>query len=336
MTIMRIGLDTSKHLFQVHAVDETGQPVLRRRLRRKELVGFFAKLPPTKIGLEACGASHHWARVLNGLGHEALLLPAQKVKPFADRNKNDEIDAEAICEAMTRPKLRFVPVKTVENQAALMLLSTRDLLVGQRTALINSIRGKASEFGVIAAKGPAKLPELLERVGREDSGVPRLVQDLILLMADQIAGIDNKVKALELEIRKMHRANAMSRLLASQPGIGPIGALKFALKVPDPGAFRSARHFAAWVGITPKHKGTAGRNRTGGTSKQGDEDLRRAVVQGASSIVKLAKRGKGSPWLLQLLARKSAKVAIVALANKMARRLWAMMRSGEFYREQAA
>jgi len=336
MTIIRIGLDTAKHVFQVHGVDENEQPVLRRQLGRSEMAKFFAKLAPTRIGLEACGASHHWARVLRGLGHEVVLMPPQYIKPYVKRGKNDALDATAICEAMSRPGMRFVPVKSAENQAALMLLSVRDLLVKERTMLINAVRGHAAEFGVIAAKGRGNVAELLQRAHAEEAGVPGLALALLKVLAGQIDALEAKLKTLEAELMALHKADPVSQCLATQPGIGPIGAVSFSLKVPDPKAFGSGRHFAAWLGITPKENSSGGRHRQGRISRQGDEGLRRLLVLGATAVIRFAKAGRSSPWLINLLARRPRKVAAVALANKMARTLWAMMVSGEVYRRPLA
>ncbi len=335
MSIIRIGLDTAKHLFQLHGVDEQEQPVLQRQLRRSEVEKFFAKLPPTRIGLEACGASHHWGRVLRGLGHEVVLIPPQYVKPYVKRGKNDAIDAAAICEAISRPGMRFVPVKSAADQAALMLLKSRDLLVRQRTMLINAIRGHAAEFGVIGAKGPQKVAALLERVAG-DAAVPALVQQTLALLADQLAALDAKIASLEKELIGWHRQDPRSQLLATIPGIGPISAVSFAHKVPDARVFRSARHFAAWIGITPRQHASAGRQRQGRISRQGDKSLRRLLVLGATAVIKQAKPGRVSPWLRDLLARKPRKLAAIALANKMARIIWAMLISGEIYRRPNA
>jgi transposase len=335
MTIIRIGLDTSKHVFQVHGVDEHEQPVLSRQLRRREVEKFFAKLAPTHIGLEACGAAHHWARVLRGLGHEAVLLPPQYIKPYVKRGKNDAHDAAAICEAMSRPQMRFVPVKNVEDQAALMLVKVRDLLVKQRTMLINAIRGHAAEFGVTGAKGPQKVASLLDRIA-EDTAVPALAREMLGVLAGQLAAIETRLARLEAKLMARHKADPRSRLLATVPGVGPIGAVSFALKVPDPTVFRSGRHFAAWLGITPREHSTAGRQRLGRISRQGDEGLRRLLVLGATAVIQQAKPGRASPWLLQLLARKPKKLAAIALANKMARIIRAMLVSGEFYRQPKA
>ena len=337
MTIIRIGLDTSKHVFQIHGVDENEQPVLRRQIRRQDLVKFFAKLAPTRIGMEACGAAHHWARVLRELGHTVVLIPPQYIKPYVQRGKNDKIDAEAICEAMSRPMVqaRFVAIKTVEQQAALTMLGVRDLLVKQRTMLINAIRGYAAEFGVTAAKGPEQMRELLRRLASKE-GVPALAREMVSVLAHQLDGLGVKLKAIEARLMGWHRQDQKSQCLATIPGVGPIGGLSFALKVPDPKAFRSGRHFAAWIGITPREDSTGGRQRLGRISKQGDEDLRRLLVLGATAVIQQAKPGRASPWLLRLLARKPKKVAALALANKMARIVWVMMISGETYRRPKA
>ena len=332
MTIIRVGLDTAKHVFQLHGVDEREHPVLRRRLGRKEVEPFFAKLAPTRIGLEACGAAHYWARVLRRLGHEVVLLPPQYIKPYLKRGKNDALDAEAICEAMSRPSMRFVPVKSAEQQAALMLLSVRDLLIKQRTMLINAMRGHAAEFGVVAAKGPVRMRGLLQHAHAAEAGVPALALEMLAVLASQLDALAIKVKTIEAKLMAWHKADPVSRCLATQPGIGPIGAVSFSLKVTDPKAFRSGRHFAASLGLTPKENATGGRSRPGRISRQGDESLRRLLVLGATTVIQFARPGRASPWLIDLLARRPKKLAAVALANKMARILWAMMVSGELYR----
>src|SRR5712692_7397007 len=217
-------------------------------LRRRQVLEFFAKLEPTKIGLEACGAAHYWARVLRALGHEAVPLPPQYIKPYVKRGKNDALDAEAICEAMSRPGMRFVPVKSAEQQAALMLLRTRELLVKQRTMLINAMRGHAAEFGVVAAKGLGKVSELLQRAHAEGASVPTLALEMLNLLASQFDALELRLKTIEAKLMAWHKADPVSQCLATQPGIGPIGAVSFALKVTDPKAFRSSRHFAAWLG----------------------------------------------------------------------------------------
>ena len=330
--IIRVGLDTSKHVFQLHGVDAQEKVVLRRQLRRGEMERFFTALAPTVIGLEACGASHHWARVLSAMGHEVRLLPPQYVKPYVKRGKSDSLDAEAICEAMSRPSMSFVPVKTREQQAGAMLLTVRDGLVKQRTMLINAIRGHAAEFGVTAAKGACRVREVLARAEAE---LPALAFRLLSLLGAQLEAVEAALKAADAELRAWHRSNELSRRLAGIPGIGPIGAMALALRVPDPAVFRSARGFAAWTGLTPRLSGTAGKQRPGHISKAGDQTLRRLLVLGATAMIRRAKAGHGSPWLTGLLARKPAKVAAIALANKLARIAWAMMISGEDYRRGA-
>jgi transposase len=332
MTIIRIGLDTSKDVFQVHGVDAAEQPVLRRQVRRGEMKKFFAKQPPCRIGIEACGASHYWARVLRGLGHEVVLMPPQYIRPYVKRGKNDAIDAAAIGEAMSRPGMRFVPVKSAESQAGLMVLRVRELLVRQRTALINAIRGHAAEFGVSVAKGPVKVAELLQCADAEAAGVPAPARAMLRVLAGQLDAVEARLKTLEGQLMATHKENPTSQCLATIPGVGPIGAVSFALRVPDPKAFRSGRHFAAWLGLTPRENSTAGRRRPGRISRRGDQTLRTLLVLGATAVIRFAKPGRTAPWLLQLLARRPKKLAAVALANKMARIIWAMMVSGEAYR----
>jgi transposase len=327
--IIRIGLDTSKHVFQVHGVDGSERAVLRRQLSRAQVEKFFAGLAPTVVGLEACGASHYWARVLSDLGHAVRLLPPQYVKAYVKRGKNDRIDAAAICEAMSRPGMRFVPVKSEGEQAAAMLLSVRDLLVKQRTMLVNAIRSHAAEFGVIGAKGVARVVDVLERA-RES--LPALAWELLSTLAVQLEALDVQLGQLDKQLRAWHRENERSRQLATMPGMGPVGAMTMVLRVPDPTVFRSGRHFASWIGLTPREHSTAGRQRLGKISRQGDEALRRLLVVGATSVIKQAQRGRGPAWLLALLKRRPAKVVAVALANKMARIAWAMMVSGQAYR----
>jgi transposase len=333
--VIRIGLDTSKHVFQVHGVDASDSVVLRKKLRRGEVERFFAALPPTRIGLEACGASHHWARVLQGLGHDVRLLPPQYVKPYVKRGKNDAADAEAICEAMSRPSMRFVAVRTAENQAALMLHGARDLLIKQRTMLVNAIRGHAAEFGITGAKGVGRITAVLEGIAVDET-VPELARELFADLAAQLDALEHQVRRLEARLKVWHRANELSQRLAAIPGIGPIGATALAMKVPDPTPFRSARHFAAWVGLTPKNHSTADRQRLGVITRAGDETLRRLLVSGAMAVIQRAHPQRSSPWLLALLARKPRKLAAIALANKMARIAWVLMARNQTYRSTAA
>lgn len=333
--LSRVGMDTSKSVFVLHGVNEAGQPMLRKKLHRQQVLAFFAGLEPTRVGLEACGGAHYWARELRALGHEAVLLPPQYVKPYVKRGKNDAADAGAICEAMSRPGMRFVPVKTVENQAALMLHGARDLLLKQRTMLVNAFRAYATELGMVATKGTVGMDVLLERIAAS-TAVPELARKIFALMAEQIAGLDQQLKELDRQLLAWHRSNECSRQLAAIPGVGPITATALVMKLPDPSVFRSGRHFAAWIGLTPKDHSSGGRQRLGGITRAGDETLRRLLVSGAMAVIRRAKPGRTSPWLLALLQRKSQLEAGVALANKTARIAWAMMARGETYRRPTA
>jgi transposase len=330
--INRIGMDTSKHIFQLHGVDAAERPVLRKRLGRKQMVAFFAKLPPTVVGMEACGASHYWARELGKLGHEVKLIAPQHVKPYVMRNKNDGRDADAVCEAMGRPRMRFVAVKTAEQQAALMLAGIRERLIARRTQLSNAIRGYAAEFGITVAKGLDKIEPLLADIAQDES-VPALARELFAVQGREYARLQVELKAIEARLMAWHRANADSRRLARIPGVGPIGATALVMKTPDPRAFASGRHFAAWLGLTPKDHSTAGKTRLGKITRAGDEMLRSVLVAGATAVIQQARCGRGrqSPWLLALLKRKPPKLAAVALANKIARIAWKLMVTGESY-----
>jgi transposase len=330
--IIRIGMDTSKHIFQLHGVDAAERPVLRKRLRRKDIMKFFAGLMPTVVGIEAGGGSHHWARVLRDLGHEVKLMPAQFVKPYVKRGKNDAADAEALCEAMSRPTMRFVPVKSAEQQAALMLVGLRDRLIRNRTQLGNAIRGYAAEFGLIGAKGIGRVEPLLARAQTEET-LPVLARELFAEQAREYDRLQAELARIEAKLMAWHRANQDSRRLAEVPGIGPIGATLLTMKAPDPNAFRSGRHFAAWIGLTPKDHSTAGKLKLGAITRAGDPALRSVLVVGATAVIRQALSGKGrpSPWLLALLKRKPPKLAAVALANKTARIAWKLMVTGQAY-----
>ena len=319
MEFKRIAIDTSKHVFTVHGVDQQEHPILRRELRRAQIQAFFGKLAPTEVVLEACCGSHHWGRALSRLGHRVRLIPPQYVKPFVKRAKNDRKDAEAISEAAARPSMRSVPVKTVEQQAETMLVKHREMLVTQQTQAINALRGHAAEFGVIAAQGSQNVGALLT-VLAADTAIPAAARAMFSHMGQHIAELNAKLETLDRQLMERHRANPVSRLLAEIPGVGPITAITMAMIV-DPNNFKSGRHFAAWLGLTPREHSTGGKQRLGKISKGGNERLRQLLVLGATAVIRYARPASrsASGWLLQLLERKPRKLAAVALANKMAR-----------------
>jgi transposase len=332
--ITRIGMDTSKQVFQLHGVDALERTVLRRKLRRREVLSFFEGLAPCTVGLEACGGSHYWARELSKRGHAVRLLAPQHAKPYVKRGKNDAADAAALCEAMSRPGMQFVPMKSEAEQAALMLFGLRERLLRRRTQLSNAIRGHAAEFGLVAAKGLCRIEPLLERIAASQ-GLPALARALFAEQGVEYAELEERLRRVEAELLAWHRSNETSRRLAEIPGVGPTGAVALVMKTPDPGAFRSGRQFAAWLGMTPKDHSTAGRQRLGAITRAGDETLRSLLIVGAMSLVRQAQRRpeRASPWLLSLLARKPAKLAAVALANKNARTAWVLMARGGRYRK---
>jgi len=332
--ISRIGIDTSKSVFQLHGVDEAEQPVLRRKLRRREFLAFFERLEPTEIGIEACGASHHWARELGKLGHQVVLLPPQYVRPYVERNKNDAADAEAICEALSRPKVRKrrVAVKSAEQSALQMLLGTRDSLIRRRTQLSNAIRSYAAEFGLVIAKGLARIEPLLERVAADNS-VPAIATQVFVTLGTEFRELAPRIAELDGKLKAWHRSNELSQRLAEVPTIGPIGACLLPIKIPDPRIFRSGRRCAAWIGLTAKDHSSGGKHKLGGITRAGNETLLAVLVCGATAYIAHVRRGRTqpSPWLAELLKRKPPKLAAVALANKTARIAWKLMISGQHY-----
>jgi transposase len=327
-----IGLDLAKNVFQVHAVDAAGKPVLRKQLRRAQVLKFFGGLEPCAVGMEACGSAHYWARELGRLGHEVRLMPPAYVKPYIKRNKTDGRDAEGCCEAMQRPTMRFVAVKSEAQQAIQVLHRTRGLLVRQRTMAANALRAAFAEFGVVAAQGFKGLRALIEALSAADCPLPAPAREAMLVLARQWQSLDADVRALEKRIVQAAREDAAARRLMQVPCIGPVIASALTSAVPDARVFRSGRDFAAWLGLTPRQSGTGGKQRSGSISKQGDRHLRSLLITGASAQLRYARARGGAPWLTELLARRPYKVVAVALAAKTARIAWALMAKGEDYR----
>lgn len=335
MEITTIGLDLAKSVFQVHAVDADGKIIVRKALRRAQVLPFFKATPPCLVGLEACGTSHHWARELWKLGHEVRLMPPAYVKPYVKRGKTDANDAEAICEAVTRPTMRFVAIKSEEQQAALALHRTRDLLVKQRTQLVNMIRSLLAEFGIEMARGLHHALDLAARVAQGAApDVPELAARVIAGLAGQIGDLQIRLTALEKELLAWHRSNELSQRLSTIPGVGLISATALAASVTDPGRFRSGRQFAASLGLTPLQNSSGGKERMGRISRMGDRYLRRLLVVGMTSLVRRARARPDSvdPRIAAMLARKPARVVTVAAANRAARVAWSIMARGGVYR----
>lgn len=334
MKITTIGLDLAKSVFQVHGVDAEGKTVLVKRLHRKQVLPFFSKLPPCLIGVEACATAHHWARTLMAMGHEVRLMPPSYVKGYVKRGKSDALDAEAICEAVQRPSMRFVPVKTIEQQGILMAHRTRSLLVRQRTMAANALRAHLAEFGLVANPGVANLVKLADRTFAEKERLPAYARTALEILIRRLMELTEEIGALDQELRAWHAENEASRRLAAIPGVGVITATAIAATVTDPDQFRSGRQFAAWLGLTPQQQSTGGRTRLGGISKQGDRYLRRLLVVGATAVMRHAK-DKATPmaaWVRELLEKKPFRLVSVALANKLARIAWVVLTRGETYR----
>lgn len=333
MKIRTIGLDLAKSVFQAHGVDETGKTVLVKRLHRKQMIPFFSKLPPCLIGVEACATAHHWARTLIAMGHDVRLMPPSYVKIYVKRGKSDALDAEAICEAVQRPTMRFVPVKTVEQQAILMTHRTRSLLVRQRTMSANALRAHLAEFGLVANPGIANLVKLADRAFADEELPPYARRSLEILIR-RLAELTEEIGALDQELRTWHAGNEASRRLAAIPGVGMITATAIAATVTDPEQFRSGRQFAAWLGLTPQQHSTGGKVRLGGVSKQGDRYLRRLLVVGATAVMRHAKKHPTplAAWVQGLLEKKPFRLVSVALANKLARIAWAVLTRRDVYR----
>ena len=334
--VITIGVDLAKNVFQVHGVDAEGGVVFRRQLRRSQMLPFFKKQPLCLVGVEACATSHHWGREIEALGHQVRLMPPRYVKPYVKRNMNDMADAEAICEAVTRPTMRFVKIKTQEQQSVLMLHRTRHLFIRQRTMLINALRAHLAEFGIVAGIGRNGLEKLLEVIeDGADERVPSTARDCLLALRDQLEFVKRQILDADRRVLAWHRSSELSRRLDDIPGVGPLIATALAASVPDPHAFKSGRDLSAWIGLVPKQHSTGGKERLGHISKAGNRYLRSLLVIGALSVIRRAKQLGYSrrPWLMKLLERRSTKVAAIALANKIARTAWAMMAHGTVYQE---
>jgi transposase len=335
--VSTIGLDLAKRVFHVHGVDPSGQVVVRKKLTRGQVLTFFGKLPPCLVGLEACATAHYWARELATLGHTVRLMPPAYVKAYVKRSKTDAADAAAICEAVTRPSMRFVAVKSPAQQSQLMVHRARELLLGQRTSLVNALRAHMAEFGLAAAQGLVGLNELLTIVAEAGDGrLPGLAREVLAGLAGQIRHCEAAIARLDRRLAAQHKASEAARRLDTIPGVAVIGAGAIVATVGDAAQFKSGREFAAWIGLVPRQNSSGGKERLGAISKQGDRYLRRLLISGAMAVIRQARtRPDKHPWLMRLLARRPAKVAAVALANKMARIAWALLAHGGTYRAPA-
>ena len=333
----RIGMDTAKSVFQLHGVDESEAVVLRRQMRRSEMIRYFEKLPPTLVAIEACGSSHHWGRLLTSLGHEVKLIPPQYVKPYVKRGKNDAADAEALCEAVTRPSMRFVPIKSADQQSACMLVTVRERLVGVKSQLSNAFRSYAAEFGIVGPAGRQNVTALMKEVV-DDESLPELARSLFRFQAREYAAVEARLAEINTQLMKWHRDDERSRRIATIPGVGPIGSTMLSMRAPAAELFKSGRHFAAWLGLTPRDHSTGGRTRFGGITKAGDASIRTTLIVGATALLRHVRAGrtKASPWLAAMLERKPPKLVAVALANKFARIAWRLMISGGVFQREVA
>ena len=330
-----IGLDIAKSVFQVHGIGKSGCVVAQRRLRRSQVLAFFSKQSPCVVGIEACASSHFWGREIGALGHDVRLMPAAYVKPYVKRQKNDAADAEAICEAVTRPTMRFVPVKSPEQQSIMVLHKTRQMVMRQRTKLANTIRAHMAEVGIVAPVGRKGLELLLEIIGHDEDGrLPETSRSCLRMLADQFSMVKMHILELDRAIVVDVRRNESAKRLMAIPGVGPLLASAMVAAVPDPAMFKCGRNLAAWIGLVPRQNSSGGKERLGGITKQGNRYLRQLLFVGAMAVIRYAERhGTRRPWLVRLMARRQTKVAAAALANKTARMIWAIMTTGERYRE---
>ena len=337
--VTTIGLDIAKSVFQVHGVDAEGNVIVRRQLKRRYVLAFFQKLPPCLVGLEACASSHYWSRELSALGHTVRLMPPAYVKPYVKRQKNDAADAEAICEAVMRPTMRFVETKTPEQQSCLMLHRTRHLFIRQQTAVINAIRAHLAEFGIVAPVGRKGVEQLLDiAADPNDQRLPEVARACLAALGAQLRMLKAQILEFDRKITAWHRSDNLSKRLDAVPGVGPALATALVASIADPKVFRSGRDFSAWIGLVPKQNSSGGKAKLGSISKQGDRYLRGLFTAGALAVIRYAKLHgtEHRPWLTALLARRPTKVAAIALANKLARTVWAMMVRGERYKEPVA
>lgn len=334
--ITTIGVDLAKSVFQAHGVDETGQAVLRRQLRRSEVLEFFQKLPGCLVGMEACASAHYWARELTKLGHEVRLMQPSYVKGYVKRGKTDQADAEAICEAVSRPSMRFVPVKSEDTQGRLVTHKAREFLVRQQTQIVNAIRAHLGEFGITIPKGIQNVGRLIEAC--ENAKLPAVARKALNLLADQLVDTQKRIADLTADLRADASANDAARRLQTVPGVGPITASAFVASLPDISDFKSGRDLSAWIGLTPKPHSSGGKDRLGRISKMGNRYLRRLLFLGAMAQVSARRRGQpGDDWLWNILQTKKPKQAAIALANRMARIIYALLKNGtEFDAAKAA
>jgi transposase len=331
-------VDLAKSVFQVHGADASGTVLFRKKLRRHQVLTFFAAQRPCTVAMEACGSSHYWAREIGRLGHAVRLIPPAYVKPFVKRQKNDATDAEAICEAAQRPTMRFVAPKSEQTQAAALVFRARDLLVKQRTQIINALRGHLAEFGLVVAKGPAHVPHLVRAVEDPDEPIPETARPILQMLVEALHRLDEQIAHLDREVAQRAKENETARRLMTIPGVGPVTAVALAALAPPAETFKCGRDFAAWLGLTPRQHSTGGKQRLGATSKMGERTLRRLLIIGASAVVRwVARNGaQAGSWIARMVARKPPMLVRVALANKMARIVWALMASGGIYQAPAA